>query len=325
MSFSSIKSEFYEAPKQELWSGRVDSDKDFDLFRYHQVVKCKNLGELDGSDKIVLLGFASDEGVERNKGRIGASAGPNYFRENIGSLSWHGSKFGFTDVGNIFPHNRNLEEAHLQLSEAVKGLLNQNKTIFVIGGGHETAFGHYLGVAKHLMETNPQAKIGILNIDAHFDLREYNGVPHSGSPFLQAHEHAEENNLDLKYFVYGINPHNNTKALFKTAEKLETKHVTNREIFDSEAESLQKVQEFIENRTHIYLTVCLDVFKAGIAPGVSAPAWNGLELNHALRVLDLVKESGKLTSMDACELNPTFDENQKTAKLAGMLFSERIG
>ena len=322
MSALSINPDFYEKPDKNWWSGRVDSENDPDQFRYHQVVKCAPITEMEKGNEITLLGFASDVGVARNGGRVGASQGPVEFRKAIGSLCWHRADSGFTDVGNIFPDAGKLEVAQQQLGKGIEGLLKLGKRTFVIGGGHETAFGHYLGIASFLKKSNPKAKLGILNIDAHFDLRPHNGIAHSGSPFLQAHEYAEEHNLDLKYFVYGINRDNNTASLFETANELGTEFCGNLEIMNSEKESLERVRKFIQSRTHIYLTICLDVFNSATAPGVSAPAWSGIELHHALRVLHLVKKSGKLISMDVCELNPKYDEQGRTAKLAGSLFTE---
>ncbi|MFV1885171.1 MAG: formimidoylglutamase [Balneola sp.] len=319
----SFRSENYTTPNKSLWKGRVDSDTDRTQFRYHQVVESVDLSKSTPKNKTVLLGFASDVGVKRNGGRVGAAHGPDYFRSSIGSLCWHGDE-GFYDVGNISPIQDDLETAQEQLGNAVHRLLSSGNKPVVIGGGHETAFGHYLGLASYLKETQPEAKLGILNIDAHFDLRPHNEIPHSGSPFLQAHEHAEKHNLDLKYFVYGINRDNNTFSLFKTAEELDTEFCENLNIMNSEKESLKRVSEFIESRTHIYLTICLDVFNVSIAPGLSAPAWNGIGLIHAINLIDLVKESGKMLSADMCELNPEFDQTGQTAKTAGSLFSALI-
>lgn len=319
-----INKDLYKPAKADLWTGRTDSETDTAQFRFHQVVRCVSLAEADDSPGYALLGFASDEGVKRNKGRPGAAKGPDYFRRTIGSLSWHGSGLGFTDFGNLTVKDENLEQAQQELGKTVAFLLKKNKKLYVIGGGHETAFGHYLGMAEFLKEMQPNAKPGILNIDAHFDLRPHSDGAHSGSPFLQAHEHASAHNLDLKYFVYGINRSNNIRSLFETAKQLDAGYCTNTEVWNSPAESLAEVQRFLDSRTHIYLTVCLDVFKNAIAPGVSAPAWNGIELNHALAVLELVKKSGKLLTMDTCELNPEYDEHSKTAKLAGTLFAERM-
>lgn len=321
---SGIDLNYYIPPQREWWSGRVDSDSDSSQFRYHQVVTPAHLDSLSKGFEVALLGFASDEGVKRNKGRTGAANGPDSFRKAIGSLCWHGRETGFTDTGNIFPASGNLEKAQQELGKGVAHLLKNSKRSFVIGGGHETAFGHYLGIADYLKSTKPNGRLGILNIDAHFDLRPYDGIPHSGSPFLQAHEHAREAEIDLKYFVYGLNKHNNTEGLFNTAKDLGAQWVENKDVFSKEQESLEKVASFIQERECIYLTICLDVFDAAIAPGVSAPAWNGILSTHAFKVLELVKSSGKLLSMDVCELNPEFDQDNRTAKLAGMLFAEFV-
>lgn len=321
MNFSS---KLYHPINPKIWTGRVDSKSDFNQLRYHQIVQPLHLNDLNSTNQTVLLGFASDIGVARNNGRLGASKGPKYFRESIGSLCWHGDKHGFLDAGNILPSDNDLETAHLELGKSVHHILESKNHPFVIGGGHETAYGHYLGIASFLNQHKPKAKLGILNIDAHFDLRPHHGKAHSGSPFLQAHEYASQIDLDLQYFVYGINQDNNTKSLFNKAKELGTKHILNTDIFNNERQKLIEVEKFIENRDFIYLTICLDVLQASIAPGVSAPAWNGLQLNHALNVIQLLKNSSKLISADICELNPSFDANNQTAKTAGSLFSAII-
>lgn len=319
----SFKSEHYKAPKPSLWKGRIDSKTDRSQFRYHQVVETIDLISFMPESKKTLLGFTSDIGVKRNGGKIGASQGPDYFRSSIGSLCWHGNK-GFCDVGNITPKGDDLETAQAELGKTIHFLLGSGNKPVVIGGGHETAYGHFLGIASFLKETQPDAKLGILNIDAHFDLRPHNGVAHSGSPFLQAHEYARDKDLNLKYFVYGINRDNNTTFLFNTARALDAEYCENLEVMNSEKKSLDKVRTFIQSRTHIYLTICLDVFKTATSPGVSAPAWNGIDLIHALNVIDLLKNSGKLLSSDICELNPEFDQHGTTSKTAGSLLSALI-
>jgi len=312
-------SKLYKPTDRKIWRGRVDSDIDSKQFRWHQVVRIEDAFNLkDGSEK-VLLGFPCDVGVSRNQGRVGAADGPDYFRESVGSLCWHGDEAGFVDVGNIYPDGNNLEEAQEELGKLVALLLQKKKTSCIIGGGHETAFGHYLGIASYLKKAEPRAKLGIINIDAHFDLRSYDEQPSSGTPFLQALDHAEKNNFLVEYFVYGINPQNNTKLLFETADRFGVKYLTNQEINSNSKRSIEELESFILDKTHIYLTICLDAFDVSIAPGVSAPAWQGIQLHNAQQVLDLIKKSGRMISMDICELNPKYDQNTITAKTAGML------
>ena len=312
----------YTPTSPDIWKGRIDSVTDIDQFRLHQVVRCENVNKLKEGGEIVLGGFACDVGVARNKGRIGAAEGPEYFRRSVGNLCWHGAKDGFVDAGTVYAEGEDLEAAQKTLGNFVKLLLEKQKIPFIIGGGHETAFGHYLGIASFLKEKHLDAKLGIINIDAHFDLRPYDEHAHSGSPFLQALEHAQVHGVDTEYFVFGINEFNNTKSLFDTASRLGVKYITNREIQSDRSRSIESLKSFIKNKTHIYLTICLDVFESSIAPGVSAPAWQGIQLYHAQEVLNSVKDSEKLLSMDICELNPAYDPNLVTVKTAGMLFAQ---
>ena len=64
--------ESYE-PQSQLWFGRVDQGTK--AIRYHQCVKIVDLArETFHNEKknIAIVGFKSDEGVRRNKGRPGS-------------------------------------------------------------------------------------------------------------------------------------------------------------------------------------------------------------------------------------------------------------
>ncbi|MBO6793636.1 MAG: formimidoylglutamase [Balneolaceae bacterium] len=301
------------------WSGRIDSTSDTSQFRLHQVVQQNPEFDLLKKDHVGLVGFSSDEGVRRNKGRVGASGGPEYFRKSIGSLCYYGGEDGFYDLGTIGVEGKELESAQDRLSEFIQLLLKKGVHPFVIGGGHETAFGHVAGLLKHLKSTSNES-LGILNIDAHLDMRSYEEGAHSGSWALQAFELAKEMDVKLGYHAFGLNEDNNTRFLLDQARSLGATWSSNEEVIHSEKEQLDRVREFIESYSHIYCTVCLDAFDAVNAPGVSAPAWNGIALQSALNAINLVKKSGKLLSMDVCELNPKYD-NGNTVRIAGSIFN----
>ncbi len=302
------------------WSGRVDSATDKSQFRLHQVVQQNPVLDQLKEDHVGLVGFSSDEGVRRNKGRVGASVGPDYFRKSIGSLCYHGEKDSFYDLGTIEVEGEELESAQDELSDFIQLLLGKGVRPFVIGGGHETAFGHVSGIMKHLKATTSEYSLGILNIDAHLDMRVYDEGAHSGSWALQAFELANKQQVQLGYHAFGLNEDNNTRSLLDQARSFGASWSTNEEVIRSEEKQLDRVKEFVENHTHIYCTVCLDVFDASVAPGVSAPAWNGIKLQSAINAIQVVKRSGKLLSMDVCELNPVYD-NGNTVRIAGSIFN----
>ena len=70
---------------------------------------------------------------------------------------------------------------------------------------------------------------------------------------------------------------------------------------------------------HLYLTIDLDGFSSAYAPGVSAPSPLGFSPNIVEKVVELIVGSGKLISTDIVELNPVFDLDASTARLAGRL------
>ena len=72
----------------------------------------------------------------------------------------------------------------------------------------------------------------------------------------------------------------------------------------------------------IYLTICLDVFDVSYAPGVSSSSAIGLRPDIALIFIKEIAKSGKIISANIAELNPSLDQNDKTAKLAAKLTYE---
>src|SRR5690606_39172273 len=65
------------------WSGRVDQPEDASTRRWHQWVRTPEAGAASG---VALLGFACDEGVRRNHGRVGAAEGPAALRRMLSNL-----------------------------------------------------------------------------------------------------------------------------------------------------------------------------------------------------------------------------------------------
>ncbi|HEL0091702.1 TPA: arginase family protein, partial [Streptococcus equi subsp. zooepidemicus] len=94
-----------------------------------------------------IIGFKSDKGVYINNGRVGAVEGPTAIRSQIAKLPWHwGTNVTVYDVGNIDGPNHSLEELQESLSQAIQRMYQLGIQPIVLGGGHGTAYGHYLGI-----------------------------------------------------------------------------------------------------------------------------------------------------------------------------------
>lgn len=133
----------------------------------------------------------------------------------------------------------------------------------VLGGGHETAYGSHLGLG-------PRPRLGVLNLDAHFDLREAER-PTSGTPFRQIAADRHEAGVDFDYAVVGISRTSNTSTLFDTADELGVRWLLDDDCQETGA-PVRFVEDFLAGVDAVYLTIDLDVLPAAVAPGVSAPA-----------------------------------------------------
>lgn len=75
----------------------------------------------------------------------------------------------------------------------------------------------------------------------------------------------------------------------------------------------------------IHVSFDLDVCDPTIAPGVGTPVKGGLNYREAHLVMEMIAESGKLTSLDLVEVNPTLDLHNTTAELGIELALSAMG
>ncbi|BEV04604.1 formimidoylglutamase [Chryseobacterium gambrini] len=299
-----------------IWQGRLDGEELL-FHRIFQRVKEENNYDLVSPKDFVLHGFAVDEGVRRNKGRQGAKDAPDIIRKNMSNFPVIRPDFSLLDFGNITCEDGNLENTQNSLAKNVSKVLLKGGRSVVLGGGHEVTYAHYLG----LKTAFPEQKIGIINIDAHFDNRQpENGVgASSGTGFWQIAQEGEIHSLHI-----GIQRNSNTLKLFDTAHQNGMKYILADELFFENLPSVyQRINDLLDSVDYLYLTICMDVFNASIAPGVSASAYNGIFADAAfMHFYRHILKSEKLMALDVAEVNPQFDIQERTARLAATLMNE---
>jgi formiminoglutamase len=309
------------------WSGRVDATDGPRGLRWHQVVRSESDADRPG---IALLGFASDAGVSRNHGRPGAAEGPAVLRRALANLAWHGGDDArLYDAGTVSCANDALEDAQAAYAGRLAALLRDGHFPIGLGGGHEIAWAAYQGVERALGADPRLERLGIINFDAHLDLRrpETPGRGTSGTPFFQIAESRAARGLPFRYFCLGAAEATNTPALFDRARDLGVTVV--RDVDSTLPDVPQRRHDFIADSSAVYLTFCLDVLPASAAPGVSAPAGLGVPLHRAVELLrDVVATcghgpaGGKLLVADVAELNPRHDPDGRSARVAARLVYE---
>jgi formiminoglutamase len=299
-------------PDMSVWTGRIDEADGPRALRWHQIVQ--QLAP-DSPPGIVLIGFACDEGVQRNRGRVGAKDGPRAIRGALANLAWH-QEFPVYDAGDVVCRNGDLEAAQGQLSAAVSNALAGRHRALVLGGGHETAWGTFAGLAYLFKQGK---RVGIVNLDAHFDLRA-DSPPTSGTPFRQIAGWCQESAQPFRYLCLGVAQASNTAALFDTAANLGAEWRTDIDLAPWKLpEALAAVDTFIRSVDAVHLSLDLDVLPAAVMPAVSAPAGRGVALEVVEALVSAVMASPKVIAADIVELNPTFDIDRHGAQTAARL------
>ena len=310
-----------------MWTGRIDAADGEPGRRWHQVVRPVEAADRPG---VALLGFACDAGVRRNHGRAGAAEGPSALRRMLGNLAWHGgSDSRLYDAGDIACEGDSLEAAQQEYAERLAGLLRARHFPLGLGGGHEIAWAAGQGLERAFKGDPRLERLGILNFDAHLDLRlpDLPGRGTSGTPFLQIAESCAAAGREFRYLCVGASKAANTPALLDRAASLGTQIVFDVDAGEPEAE--RRILRFIEESSAVYLTFCLDVLPPAVAPGVSAPSALGVALHRAIGLLRGVltacghgTPSSKLLLADIAELSPPHDEAGRTARTAARIAFE---
>lgn len=287
---------------KDLWHGRFDSNEDIDL-RIWQIVK--PFDDVSKEYGICFVGYDTDDGIKRNQGRIGAEKGSNAIRKAIQSFPIV-ENLKIYDYQNL--KNKVLEEAQKEYSLKISNVIKKGIFPIGLGGGHDIAFASYSGIRK----AYPDKKIGIVNFDTHLDMRPYDNGATSGTSFKQ----ILDGDKNIKYSIVGFKKQGNTKRLIDTAKNY------NVLILDEEEEEKfinDELKKYLADADILYVTFCMDVFNASDAPGVSAPTIMGLDPKKGKRILRKIMDTGKVVCIDFAEVNPEYDIDSRTAKLAGSL------
>lgn len=271
--------------------------------------------EVTESDpEAVLIGFPSDKGVQINGGRPGASEAPLAIRDQLYKMTPSAEYYEpfvdyitrCRDLGDLKVRGE-IEKDQQNLGEIVADYLGRDIVPIIIGGGHETAFGHFLGYAQSGLSTS------IFNLDAHADVRQLKkGQSHSGSPFREALEHDSQ--CAGTYLAAGLQPHSTARAHLEFIKEKGGHY-----LFRDET-NITSISGLFHNHEsdRLMITFDMDAVDQSQAPGVSAPCANGLPADLWLTSAYLAGRNKQVTSFDLSEVNPLYDRDNQTVKLAAL-------
>lgn len=262
--------------------------------------------------RAVLVGFPTDEGVRRNGGRHGAARAPAEIRRYLGRLTpdvRERARFvalleRTVDLGDV-ALTGSLEADQHALGEVVGPELRAGRFVLVLGGGHETSFGHFLGYVRAGLAPE------ILNWDAHPDVRPLRDrLGHSGSPFRQALEHPSQ--ACRRYSVAGLQPHSTA------ADHLAYVCAQGGAVFRDEC-TPERVHWILgELKSPALASFDIDAVDQSVAPGVSAPTLGGFSAAEWLDIAFRTGRESAVRSVDVVEVNPLHDRDGQTSRLAAL-------
>lgn len=276
--------------------------------------------------RAILLGVADDRGVRINGGRYGAAAGPARFRDYFSRLPAPppfvpGSVLSAGDLVGA----ETTAETHSRLAEIVQVLRSRFAAarLVVVGGGHDHAYGEVLGLARWLGEQRPAARLAVLNVDAHADVRPHTGEPHSGTPFRRLLLDPAARLHGSSFVAWGLQRAANAAAHLQFLEGQGARSVFWDEIPDGDGAAGAALTAVLAglgaSHDAVALSVDLDALPQAAAPGVSAPAAVGLAPGGIVRAAARLGALPCATQLGIYELNPRFDVDGATARMAARI------
>lgn len=312
----------YRSPESKNWKGRGSKLKDQ---YWYQNIELLDRDKVDYGLDIAIVGYVCEDGVRRNQGRIGTSMGPKLIREKLAKLPIHYSNKRIADVGDIIAVDQDMESCQREFSDVISDLISRNILPIGVGGGHDIAYANFLGIYETLKDKN-SVSVGIINFDAHFDLREPTEKEgNSGTPFYQIL--TEFDKFPVEYLGVGIQRQSNSRELFDIASSFKNRvgYILSDDCDLSNLDVvIGKLKLFVERYTHIYITIDVDGFSSAYAPGVSAPSPLGFSPLFVAKVLSFLIKTEKVISVDFAELNPSFDIDNITANLVARMVDEVV-
>ena len=296
------------------------------------------------SQTIALIGAPTDIGA----GHRGASMGPEALR--VAGLAQALRERGLQvhDKGNLVgPINpwlppvdgyRHIEEVvawNRAVMDAVYASLQAGELPILLGGDHCLGVGSITAVARHCRERGK--KLRVLWLDAHADFNTHEVTPSGnvhGMPVACLCGVGPKALTELGGPAPAMAAADIRQIGIRSVDAGEKRLVKEHglDIYDMRyideigmKRAMEEALEGIDADTHVHVSFDVDFLDPAIAPGVGTTVPGGPNYREAQLVMEMIADAGSLGSVDIVELNPAFDEHNKTALLAVDLAESLFG
>ena len=299
--------------------------------------------------QIVLVGAPVDEGA----GQRGCLMGPDAYRtaglqetlQELGHLVVDHGNLSPAEVGSLTPPNRILRNyrAYVAWTRALhqKAAELGEGPVFPIylGGDHAMAAGTVSGQARAAAALG--RPLFVLWLDAHSDFHTLDSTASGnlhGTPLAFLCGLPGFDDLLGSPLKHTLKPQNVEILGVRSIDDAERNLLVSHGVGVSDMRRIDEegigtlLKPFLERvraeNGLLHVSLDVDFLDPSIAPAVGTTVPGGATFREAHLVMEMLHDSGLVTSLDLVELNPFLDERGKTARLmvelTGSLFGRRV-
>lgn len=291
-----------------------------------------------------LIGVPTDIGA----GHRGASMGPEALRVANIAQALQRRGLQVKDLGNLsgpvnpwlppvegHRHLKEVAEWNQTLYDATLSVLDQGDMPVMLGGDHCLAMGSIAAVADHCRKQG--RKLRVIWLDAHADFNTGAVSPTGnvhGMPVacLCGHGPDELTNIGSNPSIQADDVRQiGIRSVDEQGEK-RLVHEAGLEVYDMryiDEKGMRQVMvealEGIDDNTHIHVSFDVDFLDPSIAPGVGTTVPGGPTYREASLVMEMLADTGRVCSLDIVEVNPAYDDHNRTALMAVDLVESLFG
>ncbi|HEV2606998.1 MAG TPA: arginase [Xanthomonadaceae bacterium] len=293
---------------------------------------------------IALIGAPTDVGA----GARGASMGPEAMRVAGLVEALRGRGLHVIDRGNLVgPSNpwqppvdgyRHIDEV-VSWNRLVMGAmydeLEGGNLPILRGGDHCLGTGSITAVARWCRERDKTLRV--LWLDAHADFNTHEVTPSGnihGMPVACLCGIGPHALTHLGGSAPAITPDVLRQIGIRSVDQGEKRLVQqyNIDIYDMRyideigmKRVMEEALEGMDDDTHLHVSFDVDFLDPSIAPAVGTTVPGGPNYREAQLVMEMIADTGRMGSLDIMELNPAFDDHNRTAILAVDLVESLFG
>ena len=295
---------------------------------------------------IAIIGAPMDLGA----GRRGVDMGPSALRLAGLNEKLAGLGYAVEDLGNVLvdqpeilpvgkPDARYLSQiAHTcaRLAEMVEHAADEGRVPVVLGGDHSIAVGTVGGMSRHFRKA--RRKMGLIWIDAHADMNTPGTSPSGnvhGMPLACCIGLGPAELTGIAGNPPMVEPGSVALVGLRSVDDIERLNVrgtgvhafTMRDIDERGLPAVirEAVKIVTAGTAGFHLSFDMDAVDPDEAPGVGTPVRGGITYREAHTAMEIVCDSGRMTSLEMVEVNPVLDEANRTAQLAVELMTSALG